>query len=148
MNQEHQGPTHPGGSSQTLQPGRFPDQHPLPSRHTLRLGIVATWIRPSHCTRSHLQSGSFLLPRALARSCPLCQPWTGDVTTSDDGASLPHVPSEVLSTGPWMLGSLGVDPRPKVFLIEPEHSFPESFENPKLLLVLLPRNRTRNRKCD
>ena len=30
MNQEHQGPTHPDGSSQTLQPGGFPDQHPLP----------------------------------------------------------------------------------------------------------------------
>ena len=46
MNQEHQGPTHPDGTSQTLQPGRFPDQHPLPSRHTLRLGIVATWFFP------------------------------------------------------------------------------------------------------
>ena len=116
MNQEHQGPTHPDGSSQTLQPRRFPDQHSLPSRHTLRLGIVATWILPSHCTRSHLQSGRFLLPTALAHNCPLCQPWTGDDTKSDDGASLPHVQSEVFSTGPSMLGSLGVDPRPKVCL--------------------------------
>ena len=112
MNQEHRSPTHPGGSSQTLQPGRFPDQLPLPSHRTLRLGIVAR-TRPSRCTRSHLQSGKFLLPRTLACSCPNCQPWTRDDTTSDDGASLPHAPSEVLSTSPWMLGSLGVDPRPK-----------------------------------
>ena len=123
LHQERRSPTHPDGSSQTLQSGRFPDQLPLPSHRTLRLGIVAR-TRPSLCSRSHLQSGKFLLPRDLACSCPCCQSWTLDDTTSDDGASLPHV----LSTGSWML--------------------PESFEDPELLLVLPPRIRTRNCRCD
>ena len=91
-NQECRSPTRPGGSSQTLQPGNFPGQLPLPSHRALRLSTVATWrrIRPNRCTRSHLQSGRFLLPRTLACSCPCCQPWTGYDATSDVGASLPH----------------------------------------------------------
>ena len=99
---------------QSDSPARKVSSSHRPSRHTLQLSIVAMWIRSSHCTRSHLQSGRFLLFRALARGCPCCHTWTGDDTTSDDGASLPHAPSEVLSTGPWMLWSLCVDPRPKV----------------------------------
>ena len=74
---------------------------PPPSHRALRLSTVANWsrIRPNRRTRSHLQSGKFLLPRALACSCPCCQPWTGD-TTSDVDASLQRAPSEVLNTGP------------------------------------------------
>ena len=102
--QEYRNPTRPGVSSQTLQPERFPSQLPPPSHRALRLDTVAKWrrIRPNHRTRSHLQSGKFLLPKALACSCPCCQPWTGD-TTSDVDASLQRAPSEVLNTGPEML---------------------------------------------
>ena len=69
------------------------------SHRAFQLGTVATWrrIRPNRCTRSHLQSGRFLLPRALACGCPCCQPWTGRLIV---GASLPHVLSEVVNAGP------------------------------------------------
>ena len=71
---ECRSPTRPDGSSQTLQPRRFPGRLPLLRHRALRLGTVATWrrIRPSRCTRSQIQSGRFLLPRALARSCLHC----------------------------------------------------------------------------
>ena len=76
MNQEHRSPTHPGGSSQTLQPGRFPEQLPLPSHRTLRLGIVAR-TRPSRCTRSHLGWKSFFFPGLLRVAALVASPGPG-----------------------------------------------------------------------
>ena len=72
MNQQHQGPTHPDGSSQTLQPGGFPDQHPLPSRHTLRLGLVATWIRPVIVLVAIFSREGFFFPGFL-REAAICR---------------------------------------------------------------------------
>ena len=56
----------------------------------------------------------FLSPKALAHYCLLCQSWIKDDPKSYDGASLPDVLSEVLSSGPRMLKSLGVDQCPNV----------------------------------
>ena len=113
-----------GGSSQTLLSSRFPGQFPPPSRPDHRLKTVARWrkSRPNRCTGSHLP-GSSLLPKPLAFSCPCCQPWTDDDTTSGVCAwSLQHVPSEIVNIGQRRSGVTVFCPQPR-FVIKPECSF-------------------------
>ena len=126
LNQEHQGPTQPYGFSQTH---RFQISILFPVVTLIGWVLLPRGFVPVIVFVAIFSWEGFFFPGLLRVAAPGPSHGAGEDTKSDDGESLPHVPSEVLITGPWMLGSLGVGPRTKV-CHRTWAQLPESFEYP------------------